>query len=73
MSLSVLSTKAANLYHKSEDLKNKVRYFECGIFAIQETHFRKKGRFKMQDFQVFESIRKKQGARWNYAWSACGS
>ena len=54
----MLSTNAADLYHKSEDLKNKVRYFESGIFAIQETHFRKKGRFKMQDYHVFESIRK---------------
>ena len=54
----MLSTNAADLYHKSEDLKNKVRYFESSIFAIQETHFRKKGRFKMQDYHIFESIRK---------------
>ena len=54
--LSVLSTNAADLNHKSEDLKNKVRYFDCGIFAIQETHYRKKGKFKMQDYHIFESI-----------------
>ena len=56
--LSVLSTNAADLNHKSEDLKNKVRFFESSIFAVQETHYRKKGRFKMQDFHIFESIRK---------------
>ena len=54
----MLSTNVADLYHKSEDLKNKIRYFYSGIFAVQETHFRKKGRLKMQDFHVFKSIRK---------------
>ena len=56
--LNMLSTNTANLTHKGEDLKNKVRLFNSGIFAVQETHFRKKGRFKMQDFIIFESIRK---------------
>ena len=57
--LNILSTNAADLHHKAEDLKNKVRFFKNGIFAIQETHFRKKGKLKMQDYQIFESIIKK--------------
>ena len=56
--LSVLSTNAADLNHKSKDLKNKVKYFDSSIFTVQETHYRKRGRFKMQDYHVFESIRK---------------
>ena len=44
--------------HKEEDLKNKVRYFSRGIVAIPETHFKSKGKFKLQDYQIFESIRK---------------
>ena len=44
--------------HKDEDLKNKVKYFDSAIFAIQETHYKSKGRFKLQNYQIFESIRK---------------
>ena len=41
--LNILSTNAADLKQKAEDLKNKIKYFESSIFAVQETHFRKKG------------------------------
>jgi hypothetical protein len=54
--LNILSTNAAGLNSKAEDLKNKVRFFDIGIFAIQETHYRKKGRFKLNDFVIFEAI-----------------
>ena len=37
--LNILSTNAADLKHKAEDLKNKVKYFNSSIFAVQETHF----------------------------------
>jgi hypothetical protein len=56
-SLDMLSTNAAGLRYKAEDLKNKVKFFRSGIFAIQETHFRKKGTFKVQDYHIFEAIR----------------
>ena len=56
--LNLLSTNSADLKHKAEDLKSKLKYFNSSIFSVQETHFRKKGLFKMQDFQIFESIRK---------------
>ena len=44
--------------YKEEDLKNKVKYFNSSIFAVQETHYKKKGKFKLQDYVIFESIRK---------------
>ena len=44
--------------NKAEDLKNRIKYFDSSIVSIQETHFRKKGRFKLDNFHVFEAIRK---------------
>ena len=57
-SVNILSTNARNMKYKEEDLKNKVRVFKSSIFAIHETHYKRKGKFKMHDFIVFESIRK---------------
>ena len=57
-SLNILSTNASSLIHRAEGLKNKINYFKSGIFAVNETHFRKKGRFKMQNYHIFEAIRK---------------
>ena len=54
----MLNTNAADLKHKDEDLKNKVRVMNASIFAIQETHFQKKGKFKLNQFHIFEAIRK---------------
>ena len=58
LKLNVLSTNAAGLKHKANDLKNKISYFESAIFAVQETQYRKKGNFKMDNFVIFEAIRK---------------
>ena len=43
---------------KGEDLKNKVRFCKSGIYAVQENHYKRKGKFKMQDYCIFEAIRK---------------
>ena len=56
--INILSTNAAGLKHKSKDLTNKLKYFQSSIFSIQETHFPSKGRFKLENFNVFEAIRK---------------
>ena len=56
--ISILSTNAAGLNNKISDLKDKITYFKSSIFAIQETHFTKKGRFKLNNFHIFEAIRK---------------
>ena len=47
-----------------EDLKNKISFFESSIISVQETHSRKKGKFKYEKFKVFEAIRKKQRKMW---------
>ena len=57
-SLNILSTNASVMKYKESDLKEKVRFFNSSIFAVQETHYKQKGKFKMQDYQIFESIRK---------------
>ena len=67
--LNILSTNASDLQHKAEDLNNKVKFFNCGVFSIQETHFRKKGKFRLKDYHIFESIRKKRKG-WNTARSS---
>ena len=56
--IKLLHVNAAGLKHKSEDLKNKVKYFQSSIVSVQETHYRKKGMFKLSNYKTFESIRK---------------
>ena len=57
--LNLLSTNSADLKHKAEDLKNKLKYFNSSIFAVQETHFRKKGMFKtFKSLNLFGKIKK---------------
>ena len=56
--VNLFHTNAADLKHKSEDLKNKLKYFKTKIFSVNETHYKKKGHFKMDNFVIFESIRK---------------
>ena len=53
----MINTNAADMKHKGEDLKDKVKKMDASIFAVQETHFQKKGMFKMDGFHVFEAIR----------------
>ena len=56
--LRLLHVNAADMKHKATDLKNKIKYFGSSIISVQETHFRSKGRFKLDNFVAFESIRK---------------
>ena len=58
--LSIFSTNAAGLKNKVQSFKNELKHLNCGIFTIQETHFRKKGTLKIEGFDIFESIRNKQ-------------
>ena len=46
---------------KTTCLKNLIKHFKSSIFSVQETHFRKKGRFTHNNFEIFEAIRKKEG------------
>ena len=48
----------ANL--KVESLKYEIGRTSSTLFTLQETHFSKKGRIKMEDFVIFEAIRIKE-------------
>ena len=60
-SLNMLTTNAADLRSKTKCLKDLIKLFDISIFSIQETHFKKKGRLTLENFAIFEAIRKKDG------------
>ena len=41
-----------------KSFKQELKRSKAGIFTLQETHFKTKGKLKVDDFEVFESIRK---------------
>ena len=45
-SLKIFLTNAAGLFSKLERITNKLKYFDAGIFKIQESHFTTKGKLK---------------------------
>ena len=45
---------------KVESLKAELKRTEALIFNLQETHFTKKGKIQIDDFQIYESIRQKE-------------
>ena len=57
-SVNMLTVNAAGLKHKASDLKDKIKYFNSTIFSVQETHFATKGKFAVDNYVIFESIRK---------------
>ena len=58
--LTLFSTNAAGLKLKLQSLKSELTNLDVGIFTIQETHAKKKGTFKVKDFEIFEAIRQKE-------------
>ena len=46
--------------NKIEALKAQLKHTKSTIFSLQETHFAKKGKIKVDDFQIYEAIRKKE-------------
>ena len=67
--LTIFSTNAAGLKSKMQSLKNEIKNVNASIFTVQETHFPKKGKMKMENFTIFESIRKKTKWR-DHDWSS---
>ena len=66
--LNIFSTNAAGLVNgKMESLRSEVLNMKSNLITVQETHFRKKGKFKIPNFIIFESIRAKK--RWWHAYS----
>ena len=58
--LVLFSANAEGLKTKIESLKNEITSLDVAIFTIQETHFSKKGKLKIDNFETFEAIRTKQ-------------
>ena len=56
--LNIFAANADGLQGKELSLKNEVIESKASIFCVQETKFRKSGRFAMNNFVVFEAIRK---------------
>ena len=45
---------------KIQSCKDEIKSVDAAIFTIQETHFQKKGKFKMEGYEIFEAIRNKK-------------
>ena len=43
---------------RMQSLKNKIKSVDAAIFTVQENHFAKKGKFKLENFKIFEAIRR---------------
>ena len=56
----MFSNNVAGLNSKIEMLKNEISNSNICVFTLQETHFGKKGKLKIEGFEVFEAIRKKK-------------
>ena len=53
----MFSANAAGLNKKVHSLKYQVKECNAAVFTVQETNFKKKGRFKFEEFEIFEAIR----------------
>ena len=54
----MFSANADGLNKKVHSLSHQLEECDAAIFTIQETQFNKKGRFKCNDYEIFEAIRK---------------
>ena len=54
----MFSANADGLQGKKESLKHEIKETDAAIFSIQETKFSKPGRFQIENYTVFEAIRK---------------
>ena len=54
----MFSTNCASLKSKMKSFKKELNRSNAGIFTLQETHFKTKGKININGFEVFETIRK---------------
>jgi len=59
--LTMLTVNANGMKTKAASLKNTVKQLSVGLFTVQETNYKKKGKLTIDDFEMFEAIRKKDG------------
>ena len=57
----ILGANSAGLFNKLESLRRNVSLFSPGVIFIQESKARKKNKLKLDDYTVFEHIRKNSG------------
>ena len=58
--VNIFSTNAAGVKNKLNSLKSSIKQIDAAIVTIQETHSEKKGKIKLEGFEIFEAIRKKR-------------
>ena len=59
ISLNIFSANTAQLKGKLDSFKNEIKEVNAAIFTLQEVHFERKGKFQLDNYEIFESIRKK--------------
>ena len=59
--LTMITVNANGLKRKVESLKNIIKHHGAGLVTIQETNYKKKGKLQLDEFEVFEAMRKKEG------------
>ena len=52
-SLNIVTTNAADLRQKTRSLKHIIPHFKASIFSVQETNYRKKGKYCQDNFHIF--------------------
>ena len=57
--LCMMSTNAAQLKGKLNSFKCELKRANAALFTVQETHYATKGKVQVENFEVFEAIRKK--------------
>ena len=53
-SLIIFSSNAQGLKSKIQSLKSELKSSNAGVFTIQESHFRKKGKLKLDNFEFLK-------------------
>ena len=57
--LCIMSANSAQLKNKLNSFKCELKQCNAGIFTIQESHYATKGKVRIENFEIFEAIRKK--------------
>ena len=56
--ITIYSNNVAGIKLKLQSLKSQLRATNAAIFTLQETHTSKEGMFRIEGYEIFESIRK---------------
>ena len=57
----ILGNNAAGILNKVESFKQNIKTFLPGAYLVQETKSRRKGQIKLENYVIFEYIRKNKG------------